>query len=86
MENLFKLNQEKVQKHHERYTKALDVMLSDISIDCLCLPVAILNILKRNNLTRIVDVAEADLTKIKGLGQARIAILRYKISDFVSML
>ena len=61
-----------------------DVSL-DIPIEVLCLPKSINKILLRNGLSRVKNVAAFDLTKVKGLGDKRIDLIRFRIDEFLAM-
>ena len=52
----------------------------DVPIEVLCLPSTILNILKRQNITRVFHLTGLDLAKIKGLGDSRIRTLQTSLN------
>lgn len=55
----------------------------DAPIEVLCLPKATLNILNREGYFRVSDIVALDLTKIKGLGKARIAYINSRLQQFI---
>lgn len=55
----------------------------DAPIEVLCLPKDILGILRREGYVRVADIERADLTKIKGFGRARVAILQTCLDKFL---
>ena len=65
------------------YRNTLSYMAGDAPIGVLCLPKVIENILIRNGYTRIYDLFSADLTKIKGLGEARRRDLTASLNQFI---
>lgn len=67
------------------YREHLENSSMDAPIEVLCLDKPINTILKKNGLFRVSDVAAADLTKIKGLGDIRILDIRIRLKEFLPM-
>ena len=84
IEEINKINKE-VLTSFDRYKKSLEYMASDIAIEALCLPKPIENVLLRNNIKRIYDLIDLDLTKIKGLGRIRRGQLAASLNQFLAM-
>lgn len=72
-------------KNLENYKRYINEAALDIPIETLCLPQSINKILIRNGLSRIKDIAAADLTEVKGLGDKRIELIRFRIDEFRSL-
>lgn len=64
--------QEQSLKDAQHYRKVLGYLELDMPTTCLCLPKPIENILIGEGFTRVYDLTSNDLTKIKGLGKARL--------------
>lgn len=69
----------------ENYRKIMTIMSSDAPIGVLCLPKAIETILCENGITRVYEVLNCDLTKIKGLGAVRRGQLTTRLDEFIHM-
>lgn len=69
----------------EFYNTTMSFLGANVPIEALCLPKKIENLLKKQDLRRIYDFRRLDLTKIKGLGSASIALLQSKLDIFLSM-
>lgn len=54
----------------------------DAPLEVLCLPDAILTILRREGINRVFDLTGRDFAKIKGLGAVRIGILQTALAKF----
>ena len=78
-------NKDILKKNFERYRKILRYMEADLPIQCLCLPKIIENKLIAAGCLRLYDVIDLDLTKIKGLGDSRRAIITSSLNQFVTM-
>ena len=76
---------EEVGKRYEQYRKTMAYLAADISIECLCLPKEVQNILIRNGLLRVYDLLNCDLAKIKGLGVKRTRLLATSLDKFIAM-
>ena len=72
-------------KNLENYKKYIHEASLDIPVETLCLPKSINKILIRNGLNRVKEIAAADLTKVKGLGEKSIEIIRFRIDEFRSL-
>ena len=77
---------ERLKKSFQEYEKTMKFMSADAPIQILCLPAPIEKVLLSNGCLRIYDVFNLDLTKIKGLGVARIRDLTARLDQFFSML
>ena len=80
-----KLKQELKQKF-EDYQTTMKFMLADAPIQILCLKPNVETILLNEGFLRIYDLFDVDLTKVKGLGIARIRDLTARLDQFFSML
>lgn len=67
------------------YRKTLKYLSTDVPIQVLCLVPAVEKILIRNGFNRVYDIIDADLIKIKGLGDARIRYLTARLNEFISV-
>ncbi len=76
---------DEMRKQMEHYRRALAYMGGDVPIEALCLPKPIENILIRDGRLRVYDLRDLDLTKIKGLGRDRRAILSARLYEFFTM-
>ena len=54
----------------------------DAPIEVLCLPTALLGILKREGINRVFDLTGRDLAKIKGVGLTRLIALKTSLDKF----
>lgn len=75
--------QKNLFKQLDNYKRFIRQCELDAPIEVLCLPKDILTILRKNRLFRVFDLADLDLTKIKGLGNVRIGILQSKLDNFL---
>jgi hypothetical protein len=86
-EKIMRKEMEKIQKNFlkqiDSYKNYIRQCELDAPIEVLCLPNEILNILKRNGFSRVANICAADLTKIKGLGQTRLAVLQSCLDKFL---
>jgi len=76
MEKELKKIQKNFFKQISNYKDYIRQCELDLPIEALCLPSAILTILKREGITRVFHLAGRDLAKIKGIGQSRVAALQ----------
>lgn len=67
-------------KQVETYQNFIRQSELDLPIEVLCLPSAILTILKREGVSRVFHLSGRDLTKIKGLGGSRLGILQTSLN------
>lgn len=74
--------QEELQKSVSHYRNILNYLGSNVPVQVLCLPKEIENVLIREGYLRVYDLIGHDLTKIKGLGKTRCAILESRLDDF----
>jgi DNA integrity scanning protein DisA with diadenylate cyclase activity len=72
-----------------RYRTAMNILGTNIPIECMCLPNDIEKILIREGFIRIFDLLEFreignhDLAEIKGIGKARAPIIASRLDEFV---
>jgi hypothetical protein len=78
-------SQEKLQADLAHYRATLHFMGGNIPIEALCLPKEIETILVREGYLRVYDLFRCDLTKIKGLGSKRLALLTSRLDEFFSI-
>ena len=83
--DMAKLKAELKQKL-EDYNTTVKFMLADAPIQVLCLNPRVEMILLNEGFLRIYDLFDVDLTKVKGLGIARIRDLTARLDQFFSML
>jgi hypothetical protein len=69
----------------ENYRKFMSYASGDLPLECLCLPKPTEKILLDNGFLRIYDLFDADLTKVKGLGQVRLRDLTTRLDKFLAM-
>lgn len=74
-----------LKKDIAHYRKVLFRLEADVPLQCLCLPKSIENILSRSGCSRVLDVIDLDLTKIKGLGIRRRSLILSRLNEFLSM-
>ena len=74
-----------LKKDIAHYRKILLRLEADVPLQCLCLPKTIETILSRSGCSRVLDVLDLDLTKIKGLGTRRRNIILTSLNEFLSM-
>lgn len=74
-----------VAKKINTYRKLLDLMAADAPIQILCLPKEIEKPLLDHGFLRVYDLINADLTKVKRLGDVRIRHLTSCLDEFLSM-
>jgi DNA-directed RNA polymerase alpha subunit len=67
-------------KQIETYQSFIKQSELDLPIEVLCLPSAILTILKREGISRVFHLSGRDLTKIKGIGGSRLSILQTSLN------
>lgn len=80
MEKELKKIQKNFFKQISNYKDYIRQCELDLPIEVLCLPSAILNILKREGISRVFHLSGMDFTKIKGLGSNRIALLQTSLN------
>lgn len=74
-----------VRKNLEHYRKLLSYMGANVPIQVLCLPKAVEKALILEGIVRVYDLINRDLTKIKGLGQARLDLLASRLDEFFTV-
>ncbi len=74
-----------LKKDFAHYKMVLAYMGANVPIEVLCLPKPIENNLRRNGFYRVYDLINHDLTKIKGLGKARVDLLASSLDEFFSI-
>ena len=78
-------SQQKLQADLAHYRATLHFMGGNIPIEALCLPKEVETILVRDGHVRVYDLFGCDLTKIKGLGRKRLALLTSRLDEFFSI-
>lgn len=68
-------------KSLSNYKKYIDKISLDAPIEILCLSKSTLKILKSNGFNRVSEISAYDLTKIKGIGDARRREINFRISQ-----
>jgi hypothetical protein len=79
-------SQQKLDEDLSHYREVIYMMGANVSIKMLCLPVQIENILLHEGYDRVYMLTRNDLTKIKGLGKRRLALLTSRLDELFSIL
>jgi len=71
-----------------RYRTVMNILGTNIPIECMCLPNDIEKVLIREGYTRIFDLIEflqgsRDLSEIKGIGKTRAGLIASRLDEFV---
>lgn len=74
-----------ISKEIEHYRTLLSFMSANVPIEVLCLPKAIITILRKNDIIRVYDLINHRLDGIKGLGEERIDLIRARCDQFFSV-
>jgi hypothetical protein len=80
-----KIVQKELLENLKNYRKTLSYMIGDAPIEVLGLNKTLETVLINSGCTRIYDVFDRDLSKIKGIGDVRIRELTARIDEFLSM-
>lgn len=75
----------KLLESYDSYKKTMLYLSCDAPIAILHLPKVIENILSDNGISRVYDLLDMDLTKIKGLGDSRVRHLTSRLNQFLAM-
>lgn len=73
------------KKEMAHYRRCMNYLTLDIPIQVLCLPAAIENALTRSDYIRLYDLINRDLTKIKGIGVDRAALITSRLDEFCTV-
>jgi len=73
------------KKDLQHYRKILSYMGANVPIQVLCLPKALEKTLLREDILRVYDLINRDLTKIKGIGDARLDLLAARLDEFFTV-
>ena len=82
MDDKVLINKNKLNEELQRYRKVMSCLQGDLPIQVLCLPKIIENKLLKAGCFRIFDMIDFDLTKVKGLGNSRRALLCSRLDEF----
>lgn len=80
-----KKEQERLKEDIAHYRRVMQVLGSNVPIQTMCLPKEIEVILIKSGYERVCDLFGCDLTKIKGLGEKRVALLASRLDEFFSI-
>ncbi len=80
-----KIIKEEMGKGLKRYCTTMQYLAADAPISILGLDKAIENALIRHGCLRVYDLFNLDFTKVKGLGNTRIAELTACFNEFLAM-
>lgn len=69
----------------DNYRKFMNCMAADLPIGCLCLPECDEKALLDNNIRRVFELFDLDLTEIKGLSESGRRNLTACLNEFLSM-
>lgn len=61
----------KISESLQNYNNLLSFMSADIPLEALCLDRKTMTILSKNGISRVFDLINLDLTKVKGIGIVR---------------
>lgn len=75
----------KVLESLQNYRKTLAYMVGDMPIGALCLPKATETLLLNSGYSRVYDLFDCDLTKIKGIGKVRVRDIAASLEQFIAM-
>lgn len=75
----------RLKKDFEHYRKTLSFLAANVPIEALCLPPVIENALLKEGCLRVYDLINRDLTKIKGIGTGRLALLTSRLDEFFTI-
>lgn len=75
----------RLMESFSNYNKFIQLCSCDAPLGVLCLPKDIETILLREGYTRVYDLLNANLTKIKGLGKVRCYRLAACLDKFLSV-
>lgn len=64
------------------YRKITMLMGADVPLESLCLDKKTCQILRDNGFSRIYDLVNTDLAKVKGLGRVRIGYITSRLNEF----
>lgn len=78
-------SEESFKKDLSHYRKTICYMEGNVPLQVLCLPKVIENCLLKDGCLRVYDLINRDLTKIKGLGTDRLAILTSRLDEFFTV-
>ncbi len=84
-EEQVKFINKQVLQSFDNYKKSLSFMACDAPIGVLCLPKVIEKILISNDIYRVYNLIDLDLTKIKRLGAIRRRQLTSCLNQFLAM-
>lgn len=80
-----KKEQDRLKEDIAHYRRVMQVIGSNVPIQTLCMPKDIESILIKAGYERVCDLFGTDLTKIKGLGDKRVALLASRLDEFFSI-
>ena len=83
--NISESEKEEIKKNLIHYRNVVNYMGANVPIQVLCLPKTIENALIRQGYARVYDLINRDLTKIKGIGKARIDLLAASLDEFFTI-
>lgn len=78
-------SKDKIDEDFQHYRKVLTYMGGNVPLEALCLPKVIENALLRDGCLRVYDLINRDLSKVKGLGRARVDFLRARLDEFFTI-
>ena len=80
------INSDELKKNLAHYRKLMDFMACNVPITVLCLPSVIERALAAADCIQVYDLLDRDLSKIKGIGNERLAILTARLNESGFML
>lgn len=79
------MDKDDYKKDMMHYRRALGFLEANVPIQCLCLPSSLESALLKGGYARVTDLLGTDLTKIKGVGDKRLALLAARLNEFLSV-
>lgn len=78
-------NAEDIKQNLMHFRRLLSYMGANVPIQVLCLPKQTEKLLIREGFLRVYDLINFDLSKIKGIGQARLDLLAARLDEFFTI-
>lgn len=74
-----------LKKDIAHFRRTLSFMGANVPIQVLCLPKALEKSLLKQNILRVYDLIDRDLTKIEGVGSAWLELLTSRLDQFFTV-
>jgi hypothetical protein len=76
---------EEFKKNLSHYRQVMAYMGANVPVEVLCLPKPIESALLKEGFTRVYDLINHDLSKIKGIGKTRLSLLSARLDEFFTV-